>query len=98
MRTRVISVPLPSFLGLPARPAKPRSAGMTHVLDQGLGTSATADVLTSAAAHVDIWKVGWGTGYVDRALEAKMALLEAGGVAPCLGGTLLEIAWAQGVA
>jgi phosphosulfolactate synthase len=67
-------------------------------LDQGAGPATTADVLASAAAHVDIWKVGWGTGYVDTALPAKLALLREHGIPACLGGTLLEIAWAQGVA
>jgi phosphosulfolactate synthase len=86
---------MPGFLDLPARPAKPRRSGLTHVLDPGAGRAATADLLDSAAAHIDIWKVGWGTAYVDRALPAKLALLREHAVAGCLGGTLLEIAWAQ---
>lgn len=86
----------PSFLDLPARPAKPRTTGLTHVLDPGAPPGATADVLASGGAHVDIWKVGWGTAYVDAALPAKLALLAGHGVPACLGGTLLEIAWAQG--
>jgi phosphosulfolactate synthase len=87
---------MPGFLDLPERPAKPRRTGLTHVLDPGAGAAATADLLDSAAAHIDIWKVGWGTAYVDRALPAKLALLAEHAVATCLGGTLLEIAWAQG--
>ena len=86
----------PSFLDLPARAAKPRSTGLTHVLDSGLPPGATADLLSSVVAHVDIWKVGWGTAYVDAALAAKLALLAARDVPACLGGTLLEIAFAQG--
>jgi phosphosulfolactate synthase len=88
----------PRFLDLPARSAKPRSTGLTHVLDQGIGAAAAADLLASAAQHIDIWKVGWGTGYLDSALAAKLELLRTHDVAACLGGTLLEIAWAQGVA
>jgi phosphosulfolactate synthase len=86
------------FLDLPARGAKPRDVGLTHVLDPGAGPGAVADLLAGAAAHLDIWKIGWGTGYVDAALPAKMAQLAAHGIATCLGGTLLEIAWAQGKA
>ncbi|GAA2566832.1 phosphosulfolactate synthase [Pseudonocardia hydrocarbonoxydans] len=86
----------PSFLDLPARAAKPRSTGLTHVLDPGVPPGAAADLLASAAAHVDIWKVGWGTAYVDAALPAKLELLAGHGVPACLGGTLLEIAFAQG--
>ncbi|MHA6796228.1 phosphosulfolactate synthase [Pseudonocardia bannensis] len=89
-------MPAASFLDLPRRSAKPRAIGLTHVLDPGAGRGATADLLESAAAHIDIWKVGWGTAYVDTALEAKLALLARHDIAVCLGGTLLEIAWAQG--
>lgn len=86
------------FLALPARSSKPRRTGLTHVLDQGTGVAGAADVLAGGAAHIDIWKIGWGTAYVDRALPAKLALLAEHQVPVCLGGTLLEIAWAQGKA
>lgn len=87
---------MPGFLALPDRPAKPRRAGLTHVLDQGAGRAVTQDVLESAAAHIDIWKVGWGTAYVDAVLAPKLRMLAGHAIAACLGGTLLEIAWAQG--
>jgi phosphosulfolactate synthase len=86
----------PAFLSLPERRHKPRSSGLTHVLDKGASLAATESVLQGAAAHIDIWKVGWGIAYVDAALPAKLALLAAADVRSCLGGTLLEIAWAQG--
>ena len=86
----------PDFLDLPDRAPKPRVVGLTHILDGGAGRAATSDLLDSAAACVDIWKIGWGTAYVDSALEAKLALLAEHAIAACLGGTLLEIAWAQG--
>jgi phosphosulfolactate synthase len=87
---------MPAFLDLPARPSKPRRTGLTHVLDPGAGRVATADLLDSAAACIDIWKVGWGTAYVDPMLTPKLRLLGEHAVSVCLGGTLLEIAWAQG--
>jgi phosphosulfolactate synthase len=87
---------MPDFLDLPELPPKPRRIGLTHVLDPGAGRLATADLLDSVAAHIDIWKIGWGTAYVDTALDAKLAVLAEHGVGACLGGTLLEIAWAQG--
>jgi len=86
----------PDFLDLAPRPGKPRTAGITHVLDPGIGGSAVADLLATTHDLIDIWKVGWGTAYVDHALPAKIAALTTGGVDLCLGGTLLEIAWAQG--
>lgn len=91
-------MPDASFLELPARPSKPRTTGLTHVLDPGVGPGSAAEVLGGAAQHIDIWKVGWGTAYVDSALAAKLALLTEHDVSACLGGTLLEIAWMQGKA
>jgi phosphosulfolactate synthase len=86
----------PSFLSLPPRPAKPRGAGLTHVLDRGLTPSATVEILGVVGEEIDVWKFGWGTAYVDRGLARKLAALKAHDVACCLGGTLLEIAWSQG--
>jgi phosphosulfolactate synthase len=86
----------PHFLSLPARPAKPRATGVTHVLDKGLPAPQTRALLEAAGEFVDVWKFGWGTAYLDRELTTKLALLAAHGVKACLGGTLLEIAWSQG--
>lgn len=88
----------PSFLTLPDRSSAPRTTGLTHVLDPGVSPAAAADLLAGAGAFVDIWKTGWGTAYVDLRIAEKIAVLAEHGVASCLGGTLLEIAWAQGVA
>jgi phosphosulfolactate synthase len=86
----------PDFLDLPARPAKPRTTGVTHVLDKGLPAPQTRALLEAAGDFVDVWKFGWGTAYLDRELTTKLALLADHGVRACLGGTLLEIAWSQG--
>jgi phosphosulfolactate synthase len=86
----------PTFLTLPARSPRPRTAGLTHVLDPGVSPGTAADLLAGTAEFVDIWKTGWGTAYVDPRLEQKLAVLAEHGVASCLGGTMLEIAWAQG--
>lgn len=85
----------PSFLALPARPPKPRTTGLTHVLDIGVPPVILAAVLDSGAEFIDIWKIGWGIAYVDRTLPDKLRLLAEHGVPACLGGTLLEIAWAR---
>ena len=91
-------VPLPSFLDLPARQAKPRTAGLTHILDKGTSLSDSAALLEAAAPYIDVWKFGWGTAYIDAALPDKLDLLARYDVRACLGGTLLEIAWSQGKA
>lgn len=88
-------VECPSFLQLPARSVKPRRQGITHVLDKGLTPEATGALLDQAAHLIDIVKVGWGIGYVDRTLSARVAACTAAGVDVCLGGTLFEVAAAQ---
>lgn len=63
-----------------------------------MSLAAAESVLATAAPYVDIWKFGWGTSYLDPALPAKLELLASAAVRACVGGTLLEIAWAQGKA
>jgi len=86
----------PAFLDLPGRQDKPRSRGLTHVLDKGLGLSQTKDLLEHVAGYIDIVKVGWGIGYVDPGLSGRIAAYSAADVLVCLGGTLLEVAELQG--
>jgi phosphosulfolactate synthase len=90
------NVILPTFLNLPERSAKPRTVGLTHVLDKGLAVETARSILAAASPHLDVWKLGWGTAYVDSALPEKLGLLKQYDVRACLGGTLLEISWAQG--
>jgi phosphosulfolactate synthase len=85
----------PTFLDLPARAAKPRPNGITHVLDKGLTPEATRAFLGQAAHLVDIVKVGWGIGYVDPSLPARVRMCAEHGSPVCLGGTLLEVAAMQ---
>src|SRR5262252_7264997 len=89
-------MPGPDFLALPARAAKPRARGITHVLDRGLPLAQAADLLGANGPYVDVWKLGWGISYLDPNLAAKLDLLATHRVLASPGGTLLEIAWAQG--
>ena len=64
------------FLDLPARPGKPRTEGLTHVIDKGLNLRDIEGMFDTGGAFVDI-KLGWGTSYVtqqpreeDRALPS----------------------------
>jgi phosphosulfolactate synthase len=84
------------FLGLPARPAKPRDRGWTHVIDKGLTLTEVTGVIESAGEYIDIVKLGWGTSYVTRNLRQKLRLYEDGGIPAVCGGTLLEAAIARG--
>ncbi len=89
-------MPGPDFLDLPARATKPRGTGITHVLDRGLPLAQVADLLAMNESYIDVWKLGWGISYLDPTLPGKLELLGRHGVLGSPGGTLLEIAWAQG--
>jgi phosphosulfolactate synthase len=84
------------FLDLPARAVKPRGTGITHVLDRGLALEQSADLLATNGSYVDVWKFGWGISYLDPNLATKLHLLDRHRILASPGGTLLEIAWAQG--
>ena len=84
------------FLDLPVRSRKPRTAGLTHVLDKGLPLDQVRGLLRVYTPYVDIWKFGWGTAYLDPAVVEKIALLRDADVLACTGGTLLELSWVQG--
>ena len=86
------------FLGLPPRSSKPRRVGLTHVLDKGVPVAELEPLLDIVARHVDVWKLGWGTAYLDQTVGEKIALLARYEILACVGGTLLEVAWAQGKA
>src|SRR4051812_38780791 len=87
---------LPDFLDLPARAPKPRSRGITHVIDPGLSARDAEGVMESVAAYVDLVRLGWGTAYITRELERKLAVYRSHDVPVMLGGTLTEVAWLQG--
>lgn len=86
----------PRFLDLATRTAKPRRAGITHVLDKGTPATVMEARLDSVGSVVDVWKFGFGTAYVDPSLAAKLETLRRREVKACPGGTLLEAAWCQG--
>jgi phosphosulfolactate synthase len=86
----------PDFLDLPERTCKPRRGGLTHVLDKGMPIGELDGLLAGTRDVVDVIKVGWGLAYVDRALDARIAVCRQAGVIVSLGGTLLEIAVGQG--
>ena len=53
--------PIAGFLDIPARSAKPREHGITHVIDRGLSVAEVDGLLEVAGDSVDIVKLGWGT-------------------------------------
>jgi phosphosulfolactate synthase len=84
------------FLELPDRSNKPRQTGITHVLDRGLSIAEVDGLVEVAGAAVDIVKLGWGTALATENLEAKLARYREHGIPVVLGGSLTELAIAQG--
>ena len=84
------------FLGVPARPGKPRSEGLTHVIDKGLNLRDIEGLFDTAGAFVDIVKLGWGTSYVTNNLEKKIALYRSFDTPVVCGGTLFEAVYGRG--
>lgn len=81
------------------RSLKPRRAGLSMVIDKGLGLHAFEDLLVTAGAYVDIIKFGFGTSplYSSAVLRKKIELARQYGVTVLPGGTLLEAAVRQDV-
>lgn len=78
------------YLDLPNRSTKPRSSGVTMVIDRGIPFRHFSDVLESAGEYVDFVKFGWGTSVVDRDTVHKIDVLATEGVGFYFGGTLFE--------
>ena len=86
----------PGFLDLLPRSEKPRSSGLTHVLDKGASPTEIETLLSRAGGAIDLWKLGWGTAYLEPDVPRKVSILADHDVRACVGGTLLEVAWGQG--
>jgi phosphosulfolactate synthase len=81
-------LPVSNLLGLP-----PRTAGLTHVIDKGLGPRAWEDVLETSGDYIDIVKLGWGTAYVTPNLTKKLEVLKVKPVV--IGGTFFEAVYVR---
>lgn len=75
---------------IPERTAKPRTFGLTMVMDKGLSLEEARNFISVAAPHVDIVKLGFGTSFVTPNLRAKIELYQAAGLPVYFGGTLFE--------
>jgi phosphosulfolactate synthase (CoM biosynthesis protein A)/phosphosulfolactate phosphohydrolase-like enzyme len=82
-------------LELRRRPGKPRTTGLTMVLDKHLGLAATQDLIQTAGQYIDVVKLGWGscTLYPEDVLREKISLLKSNNIRVCPGGTFLEAAF-----
>jgi len=84
------------LLNLPERSAKPRSHGVTHVIDRGLSISEIEGLIEVAGEFVDIVKLGWGTALATGNLTPKLECYREHDIPVVLGGTLTELAISRG--
>ena len=81
---------LSSLKYLPARSSKPRTTGITIVIDTGLSLNQAENLISAAESHVDFIKLGFGTALFTAKLEQKLALYRASGIPVFFGGTIFE--------
>jgi phosphosulfolactate synthase len=75
---------------LPERNQRPRTNGITMVMDKGLSLEEAKNFMSAASPHVDFVKLGFGTAVVSPHLEEKIAVYKSFGMAVYFGGTLFE--------
>jgi phosphosulfolactate synthase len=75
---------------LPDRPLKPRSSGLTMVMDKGLSVREAEDFMSVGSEYTDFVKLGFGTSIITPGFEKKIGIYKKAGVIPYFGGTLFE--------
>jgi phosphosulfolactate synthase len=75
---------------MPDRHRKPRTSGITMVMDKGLSVQEAKNFMSVAHPHVDIVKLGFGTSYVTPNLREKIEVYRSYDLPIYFGGTLFE--------
>ncbi len=75
---------------MPERTSRPRTKGMTMVMDKGLSVQEAENFMNVSYPHVDIVKLGFGTSYVTPTLREKLAVYRKYDMPVYFGGTLFE--------
>jgi phosphosulfolactate synthase len=75
---------------LPSRNTKPRSDGVTMVMDKGLSFRQAEDFVETGGNHVDYVKLGFGSSIVSSKLKEKIKFYHDSKLKVYLGGTLFE--------
>src|ERR1700755_1475862 len=79
-----------SLTQIPDRNTKPRTNGITMVMDKGLSIEEAKNFLSIAHPHVDILKLGFGTSFVTPNLKEKIEVYQSYDIPVYFGGTLFE--------
>ncbi len=75
---------------IPERNIKPRTHGITMVMDKGLSVQEAKNFMSVGYPHVDIVKLGFGTSYVTPTLREKLEVYREYDIPVYFGGTLFE--------
>ena len=75
---------------IPDRIQKPRTSGLTMVMDKGLSINEAKNFLSVSHPHVDIVKLGFGTSFVTPNLKEKIEVYQSYDIPVYFGGTLFE--------
>ncbi len=75
---------------IPERNKKPRTHGITMVMDKGLSIEEAKNFLSVAHPHIDVVKFGFGTAFVTPDLKQKIEMYQAYDIPVYFGGTLFE--------
>lgn len=81
---------------IPARTAKPRTSGLTMVMDKGISLRHAQDFVESYSDYVDFVKLGFGTSVMSKNVKEKIKIYKDAGIKTYLGGTLFEAFVARG--
>ena len=75
---------------IPERTQKPRTSGLTMVMDKGLSIREIHDFMSISGPHTDIVKLGFGTSFVTPNLREKIEVYHSYNMPIYFGGTLFE--------
>ncbi len=81
---------------IPERSERPRTKGLTMVMDKGISLRHAEDFVESYGDYVDFVKLGFGTSVVSKNVKEKIKLYQKAGIKTYLGGTLFEAFVARG--
>lgn len=76
---------------VPERPVKPRTHGLTMVIDKGLCINGATGLVLAGSDYIDFVKIGFGTALIAPNLEAKLDIYRDANIIPYFGGTLFEL-------
>ena len=75
---------------LPERTKKPRSKGITMMMDKGLSINQAKEFISVNSKYTDIVKLGFGTSIITPEIKNKIKIYKQNNILVYLGGTLFE--------